>query len=334
MSIKIIKPGLLTSVQDLGRHGYQKYGVIASGVMDPLACRITNLLVGNDEGAAVLETTLLGPKIEFQEDALIALGGGDMSPSINGEAVQSYRSVWVKKGSVLQFGPSQSGCRVYLAVAGGVDVPRVMDSYSTYLRAEIGGFQGRALKKEDVLPTGSLSDFSVKLMKYLQEQSNGETFREMGWGISSELLPEIKKNPTIRTLRGRQFEWFTNESREKLFSEAFEVTTQSDRMGYRLKGPKLSLTEPKELLSEAVTFGTIQVPSEGNPIVLLADRQTTGGYPKIGQVASVDLPVMAQVKPGEKVSFKEIGHEEAQRLYLENERNMQRLKLGLDLKSR
>lgn len=165
--ITVIKPGLLTSVQDLGRFGFQKYGVIVSGVMDPLAHRISNLLVGNEENEPTLELTLLGPMIEFKENALISICGGDLSPSVNGKPVRLWRSVFVKKGSLLQFGPCKIGCRAYLAVAGGFNVPTIMNSSSTYLRAEIGGFNGRALKAGDQLKFGSPSNLSTRIIKHL-----------------------------------------------------------------------------------------------------------------------------------------------------------------------
>ncbi|HLS10475.1 biotin-dependent carboxyltransferase family protein [Lentibacillus sp.] len=332
MSINVIKPGLLTTVQDLGRHGYQKYGVIVSGAMDSDSCRLANLLVDNEKDAAVLEMTISGPTIEFQEDTLIAICGADMSAEIDGHPFQMNKAVWVKKASVLQFKSVQSGCRTYMAVAGGVDVPRVMDSYSTYLRAGIGGFKGRALQKDDVLPVGSPSNYAGILMKQMHTEADAGHFREMDWGVSMNSLPDYREGAIIRTIPGRQAEWFTEKSRELFLSEPFTVSTKSDRMGYRLNGPELSLQNQQDLLSEAVAFGTIQVPPDGNPIVLMADRQTTGGYPKIGQVITADLPAMAQLKPGEKIYFKEIKHSEAQTLLVENEKQFEQLKISINLK--
>lgn len=332
--LRIKKPGLLTSIQDLGRAGFQKYGVIASGAMDPLAHRMANLLAGNEENEPTLEITLLGPAIIFEEDALISICGGDLSPAINGQAVRSWRSVFVRKGSELRFDQCQSGCRAYLAVAGGFSVPEVMKSKSTYLRAGIGGYEGRALKAGDRLDFGPPSEQSVRLMNILAEQAKEEPFIENAWSITADLIAIQEKNPTVRITKGRQFELFSTESQQILFEALFEVTAQSDRMGYRLKGASLSLAEPAELISEAVNFGSIQVPPDGNPIVLLADRQTTGGYPKIGQVASVDLSLLAQAKPGDKLKFIEISYEEAQQLYLDRELKLKELKQGIFLKIR
>lgn len=335
MSIKILKPGVLTTLQDQGRVGYQKYGVIVSGAMDTLASRMTNMLVGNEENAAVLEITLVGPNIEFHKDALIALGGGDMSPTINGKPVHTYRSVWIRRGSVLKFGNARQGCRVYLAVAGGFNVPLVMGSYSTYLRAEMGGCEGRPLKRNDELTFGFSSNQAQILLKEIQEEADDDVnFSERDWGISSKLLPRLSGHPVVRVFRGRQYHWFTRDSCQKFLSEPFEVTTQSDRMGYRLHGPRLELTESKDLLSEAVTFGTVQVPSDGNPIILLADRQTTGGYAKIAQVATVDLPILAQLKPGSKMDFSEISHDESQKLNIKKERELWKLQRNIDIKIR
>lgn len=333
MSIKIRKSGMLTTVQDQGRIGYQKYGIVTSGAMDPLASRITNLLVGNQAGAAVLEMTLMGAEIAFQQDALIAFGGGDMPASIDDVPVHSYRSIYITKGSVLRFGNIKRGCRVYLAIAGGFDIPVVMDSYSTYLRAAIGGFDGRPLKKGDELSFGSFPIHAEKLFHELREQAHSDsTFQEVDWGISSKFLPALPKSPVVQAFKGRQYSWFTQESGDTFFSEPFEITPQSDRMGYRLQGPRLELAESKDLLSEAVTFGTIQVPSDGNPIILLADRQTTGGYAKIAQVATVDLPILAQLKPGDAIHFKEISYKESQALHMEMERELRKLQLSIHLK--
>ncbi|MFG6497071.1 biotin-dependent carboxyltransferase family protein [Fictibacillus sp. UD] len=332
--IKITKPGLLTSVQDLGRYGYQKYGVITSGVMDTTAHRIANLLVGNDEKEATLELTLLGPDMEFSEDTLISICGGNLSPSINGKSVKLWRSVLVKAGSKLKFGGCKTGCRAYLAVAGGFDVPEVMNSKSTYIRAGIGGHNGKALQNDDELPVGKHSELSRQISGVLAEEVKENLFAEMQWTISSDFIVSSVSKPNVRVMKGRQYDWFSTDSQMKLFTEHFEVTSQSDRMGYRLKGPELSLQNEQEMLSEAVSFGTIQVPSEGNPIVLLADRQTTGGYPKIGQIATVDLSIMAQLKPGDKVQFVEVSHEVAQQLYLDREKKLHQLKQGIALKIR
>jgi antagonist of KipI len=327
--ITIIKPGLLSSIQDLGRYGYQKYGVIASGAMDPFAHRIANLLVGNNENKPTIEITLLGPVIQFEQDSLISICGGDLSPTINGTPLRTWRTVLVKKGSQLRFGKARSGCRAYLSVGGGFSIPSIMGSKSTYLRAKIGGYQGRSLDAGDQIMFDTPSRLSEKMIQQLSKNLTDRPFVEMDWTIASDLIPNIKSNPSIRVMKGLQYQLFTKESQEAFFTEPFKVTTQSDRMGYRLQGPYLELEQAKEMISEAVSFGSIQIPAEGNPIVLLADRQTTGGYPKIGQIATVDLSIIAQAKPGDMIHFSKITHDEAQILLLELTLKIKQLKHGI-----
>lgn len=324
--ITIRKPGLLSSIQDLGRYGFQKYGVIASGAMDPTAHRMANLLVGNPEDTPTLEMTWIGPIIHFNQDSLIAICGADFSPTIQNMPVPLWRTIFIKKGTIIHFGTARTGCRAYLAVAGGFSIPKIMNSASTYLRANIGGFQGRALIAGDQLSFESPSELSLKMMKQLRLHLGNQAYAEMKWSAASNLNYSL---PIIRVIRGRHYSLFSKDSQEQFFSEPFAITAQADRMGYRLQGPTLTLSSYQELLSEAVAFGTIQVPADGNPIILLADRQTTGGYPKIGQIASVDFSLIAQAKPGDQLYFMEISHEEAQRLYLERESNIKLLKLGI-----
>ncbi|WP_078409064.1 5-oxoprolinase subunit C family protein [Priestia abyssalis] len=329
MSITMNRPGLLTSIQDLGRYGFQKYGVIVSGAMDRNSLRIANLLVGNEEGEAALEITLMGPSLLVEEDTLIAITGADMAPEIDGERVPLWRPVYVKKGSVIDYKACRLGCRAYMAFAGGFAVKEVMNSKSTYLRGEMGGYEGRALKAEDTLRFNTMSKRAARLMEQLKRSESSGSFTAASWYVNSEAFVPMKKNPIIRVMRGGEFDRFTESSQTRLFEQEFRITPKSDRMGYRIEGPALQLEEPFELLSEAVANGTIQVPNDGNPIILLADRQTTGGYPKIAQVITVDLPVMAQLKPGENIRFKEVTLEEAERLYLEQEQQMEQLKVGI-----
>ncbi len=332
MSIRVSKPGLLTSVQDLGRYGFQKHGVIVSGAMDPFAHRVSNLLVGNDESEATLELTLLGPTLEFDADTLIAICGADLSPSVDRLPVPLWKPVLIKKGATLRFGSPRIGTRAYVAVAGGFSLPAVMGSRSTYLRAGLGGYFGRPLQEGDQLPVGVPSKRAQQLIRDLQMAREGHAFAAAGWGTAPELLPAYRERSVIRAMRGNQFDRFSLDSRKAFFSQPFRVTPQSDRMGCRLDGPALTLAEPFELISEAVAVGTVQVPAEGKPIVLLADRQTTGGYPKIAQIASIDLPVMAQAKPGDTLRFQEVSREDAEFLYLQQESRIRQLKLGILLK--
>jgi antagonist of KipI len=316
MSIRILHPGLLTTIQDTGRFGFQLHGVIVSGAMDSFALRAANLLVGNDQGAAALEMTLMGPRISFEKAALIAICGANLSPTIQGRPLPLWRSVYVESGSILEFGACQAGARAYLSAAGGIDVPIVMQSRSTYLRAGLGGLEGRALKTGDVLPLESPSGPAIRYIERETSLSDSRPFHAANWYIGHEALPAYTKNPTVRAVRGRDYACFTEESKQHFFTGSFLVSTQSDRMGYRLEGAALSLKEAMEPISEAVSFGTVQIPGSGNPIVLMADYQTIGGYPKIAQIAASDLPLLAQVKPGDTIAFQEVSRQEAEALYI------------------
>ncbi|XID93143.1 biotin-dependent carboxyltransferase family protein [Paenibacillaceae bacterium WGS1546] len=325
MAAIVIKPGLLTTIQDLGRFGAQKYGVVVGGAMDTFASRIANVLVGNAVGEAVLEMTVIGPVIQFETDTLIAICGGDFNPVVEGREVPQWRAVFVRAGRTLTFSHATAGTRCYLAIGGGINVPERMGSRSTYVRASLGGYQGRALTAGDRL---ELRRPDRKLLSALAAGSGDMPFYPASPLVFQHLLPNYSHDPTIRVVEGVHYERFTEQSRQSLFLEPFKVTPQSDRMGYRLQGPELMLEEPMEMISESVTFGTVQVPPSGNPIVLMADRQTTGGYPKIAQVAAVDLPVMAQLAPGSTVRFSPIALAEAQLLLLQ-ERHIRQLQRGI-----
>lgn len=337
MSIKVIRPGLLTTIQDLGRYHFQQYGVVAAGVMDTGAARAANYLVGNDGVEAVLEMTLIGTELLIQEAVVIAVCGGDMSVTINGQPLPLWRPVLADAGVVIKFSAARSGCRSYLAVAGGFDVPEVMGSRSTYLRGVIGGFEGRTLKAGDVLLINKPNELSTRIMSALLAEQAGAGFGSgcyaaPNWHASHFAIAGNFAEPIIRAMPGTHYNRFTPESRQAVFSKTYRIGLQSDRMGCRLEGEKLLLNSPMEILSEAVANGTVQVPPDGNPIVLLADRQTTGGYLRIAQVASVDIPVFAQLRPCDSFRFEEVTLLEAERLYLEGERDLNVLKMAIALK--
>jgi len=332
MGIKVLRPGLLTSMQDLGRYGYQRYGIIVSGGMDLYSLQIANLLVGNEEDEAALEITLMGPSLLIEKDILLAITGGDLSPTVNGASVPMWRPVYVKQGSILNFGACKAGCRAYLAVAGGYDVPEVMGSKSTYLRAGIGGVQGRALQKGDVLPIKAPRQQSADFITKLAKQTSARPFATTAWYAGKMHIPADTQTRKVRVMRGDQFDKFTPDSKQKFFDQVFQITPQSDRMGYRLAGATLQLAEPLEMISEPIVLGTVQVPADGNPIILVADRHPMGGYPKIAQVAVVDMPVVAQLRPGGKIQFEEISLAEAENLYLEREQGLQIIKAAIHLK--
>lgn len=329
MSVTVRLPGLQTTVQDLGRAGYQKYGVVVGGAADSYALRIGNALIGNEEGAAVLEMTLSGAALHFERETLIAVTGGDLSPSLDGVPLPMWRPVLVSEGAELRFGIAKSGCRAYLAAAGGFDVPPVMGGRGTYLRAGIGGFKGRELRADDVLPLGEPGEIAQRLAEQLawkSAASGRKPFASVSRYADNRYIALGSTTLTVRAMRGPEFEAFEAASRQSWFNQPFEATPQSDRMGCRLIGPALQLKRPLEMLSEAVAPGTVQVPPDGNPILLLADRQTAGGYPRIAQIAAVDLPVAAQLRPGQRISFCEITVQEAEILYRRREEQIRIMK--------
>jgi len=329
MTLRIITGGLQTTVQDLGRIGRQRTGIPVCGAMDRFAHRVANMLVGNDDGAATLEASLLGPAIAFDEPAVIALAGGDLSATINGNDVAPWHAMAVPQGARLRFGEARSGCRTYIAVAGGLDLPPVFGSRSTYLRAEFGGLDGRALRSGDVLNPGPMSPTAERVASALRESGATAIGR---WTVARSVRPLYNDDPIVRVIPGEHHELLDDASRERLVSATFKVSSSSDRMGYRLGGVSLSLDEPKELLSEGVAFGTIQLPPGGEPIVLMADHQTTGGYPRIGEVASVDLPLIAQLKPGDRLRFRLVSVEKAQQAYLAQERDLAMARAAIELR--
>lgn len=325
--LRIDKPGLLTTIQDQGRRDFQHVGVVTSGAMDQVSPRIANWLTGNHGSECVLEITMIGPTITFFGEALIAICGADLSPEIDGMSVRNGRSIYVKKDAILRFGKCVSGCRAYLAIAGGFHIPEVLHSKSTYLLAGIGGYHGRALQKNDQLQTGNPSALAEKMLQSFRKNVPiNRRFMEQSWSIHTSFISagsNAKKEPLhIRVLKGIHFSWFDQKSKDDFFKKTFQLSSESDRMGYRLEGVKLKRTQMAEILSEAVRFGTIQVPGDGNPIVLMADSQTTGGYPKIAEAASIDLPVLAQAKPGDKLVFAEISLAKAHQLLWQREESM------------
>lgn len=304
--ILVNKPGLLTTVQDAGRVGYQQFGVPVSGVMDHVSHRLANLLVGNRENKAVLEITLMGPELIFEDDTVIAVAGGDLNAQLNGEPLALWTSIWVKAGSKLAFKGVKKGCRAYLAVAGGVEVPSVMGSSSTYTRGKMGGYDGRALKAGDLVETGRPATSLENLANRSIEPQDCEYPRQI----------------RLRVIPGPQDDAFTPEGIETFYSAAYDVTNECDRMGYRLQGEKITHITGGDIISDGIAMGAIQVPGHGMPIIMMADRQTTGGYTKIANVISVDLPKMAQAKPGDQITFHRVSVEEAQALLVQQEKTI------------
>ena len=294
-TIKILDAGLLTTVQDLGRYGFQRYGVSASGVMDEYSAKIANKLVGNKVGEAVLETTLKGVQIEFLQNTAVAITGGNCDVTLNGTKIELWQSYLVNRGDILKMGICRSGLRNYLAFAGGIDVPVIMNSKSTNLKAKVGGFNGRKLMAGDILSVGVGS-------------------LETPLTLNKHYIPTYSKDIKVGVILGQQDDYFTEAGIKTFLNETYTVTQESDRMGIRLSSVSGATIEHKngaDIISDGITFGAIQVPGSGQPIVMMADRQTTGGYTKIGNVISSDLAKLAQATPGTKVKFVEYTLEQA-----------------------
>ncbi len=329
MSIRVIKPGLHTTVQDLGRPGWRKDGVAEGGAMDRFALRTANLLVGNAEGEAGLELTLAGPVLEMERDLLIAVCGATMPPSIDGEELPLWRPVWVRAGAVISFGTAYSGCRAYVAAAGGIAAERALGSRGTDTRAGIGGVAGRALQRGDELRCGAEPPRAAAWRAALAARAAAEPQgRRRNWAAPGWFAPPFayggasEDGIRLRVMPGAEYGQFREAARTALMQERFRVAPASDRMGVRLEGPPLERSGSAELLSHGVVAGTVQVPAGGAPIILAADCQTTGGYPKLAHVISVDLPLLAQSKPGDWITFSQVTLAEAQQLHLAFERAM------------
>ena len=318
-SIEVISAGLLTTVQDLGRRGYQQYGIPVCGALDPVSLRIANVLVGNPEGEAGLEITALGPTIRFASDSVVAMVGADFKVDLNGRDVRTWESVEVAAGSVLSVGPASDGLRAYLAIAGGLDVPLVMNSKSTDLKGAFGGFEGRSLRDGDSLPVG----VSPHVANWSQ--------RGLPGGISRQ--PTFGQEFQIRVVLGPQDVEFTQSGIDTLLTSEYTVTVDSDRMGCRLDGAEITHVGGPDIVSDGTALGSVQVPGSGQPIILLADRGTTGGYTKIATVITPDIGLLSQAMPGAKVRFAEVSVEEAHEVLREQEAMIREIKthVGLDL---
>jgi antagonist of KipI len=316
MSILIKKAGILTTVQDLGRNNFRRFGINQTGAMDKIAVRLINSLLGNDENCAVLEMHFPAPEILFEEAAVFALGGADFSAVLNGKMIENWRICFAEKDSTLKFERKTFGNRAYLAIAGGLKVKKWLGSASTNLKAKIGGFKGRKLRIGDRISFNQIPNPESQIPNPL---------------VSNSLIPFYSKFPTVRVIAGAEFEELTSISQESLFNENFTITQNSDRMGFRLLGAPLFLQNPKEMVSSAVNFGTIQLLPEGQIIVLTADHQTSGGYPRIANVISTDLPLLAQLGANDKVAFHLISIEEAENLAVHFEKNLNLLKIGVNL---
>jgi antagonist of KipI len=286
--MEVVKAGILDTFQDRGRYGYAHFGVGAGGCMDRLAGQLANMLMGNEKGEAVLEMHFPAPMLHFVKGATIALTGGNFSAIANGVALPLNRRIDIPPGAKLQFTQKQTGQRCYLGVAGGWQLEKVLGSYSNHLKAGFGGWQGRALRKGDYIPLRKpplLISTEIVISK---------------WFIYTDLF--YAKGP-IRVVPGPEWDWLSYAAKKILLNDGFTITRRSDRMGYHLKGPVIQSEKKEELLSSGVLPGTVQLLPNGNPLLLMADCQTTGGYPRILQVAMVDMPRLAQMGAGESLHF-------------------------------
>jgi len=300
MSIRVEDPGLLTTVQDLGRYGYSHLGISPCGAADSLAMRIANLLIGNEENAATLEMTLAGVTLEFDEESIVALTGGKCDCRINGHTSPMWQAMRVPARGILACGGVKTGARLYLAIQGGLDVPAIMGSASTNMAGHFGGFEGRGLRKGDLLGVRKAPNSRL-------------------WALKPGAVDRLYSREPIRVTRGAQHERFGIDAFDKLFSCPYTVSEQTNRSGLRLKGESISSRVRSQLLTEGVSLGAIQVPQDEQPIILFVDQQTTGGYPKIANVISADLHRVGQLRPRDELRFVEVTIPVAIRLLQEQE---------------
>ena len=307
-TFEVLESGILTTIQDLGRYGFSQFGVPPSGALDTFSLRVSNLLVGNDEEAG-LEITLMGLRIRALKEVVIAITGGALSPTLNGEPVEMWRTHLLLQDDVIAFKKVSAGCRAYLSAGGGFVVPKIMGSSSTYLSGKFGGLEGRSLRRGDVLYTSNSSSSLDKL----------------GLRFPSDWIPSLEKEVLLRVIPGPQDHHFTEKGFQTLTSSSYEVTPQCDRMGIRLEGPRIERrTDAEEsIISEGLISGAVQVPGDGKPIIILTEL-VTGGYTKIATIISTDLPRVAQIKPGDRVKFKRISIEEAHHLLKEQDERLKK----------
>jgi biotin-dependent carboxylase-like uncharacterized protein len=295
--------GPLTTIQDLGRFGHLRVGIPTSGPMDREAFVLANRLVGNDDNAAGLECTLLGPRLEFTDARVVAITGADMAPTLNGAPAPTWESLAVQAGDVLRLGPVRRGVRTYVAVAGGIQTPLVLESRATYPRGRLGGLEGRALRKGDRLALGRAVASSARRVR-------------------PDRIPAYPGEAEVAVILGPQEDRFTRAGIDAFLSGPYEILPQSDRMGARLKGPFIEHTRGHDIISDGVPMGGVQVIGEGQPIVLLADRQSAGGYTKIATVCSFDLGRIGQVKPGGRLRFRRVTVAEAHAMLRDSRRTL------------
>jgi biotin-dependent carboxylase-like uncharacterized protein len=293
--IRVLDPGPQTTVQDGGRRGQLRYGIPPSGPVDARSFIIANRLVGNADADAGLEFTLIGPRLRAEAPCAVAVTGADSPVTVNDAPAPAWTTLTLRAGDVVKIGPARAGVRGYVAVAGGIDVPPVLGSRATYLRGRLGGLEGRALRRDDVLRLGAAARVRVR-------------------AVAARAIPDWRAEPVLRVVLGPQADRFTDEGIAAFLGGTYEVLPQSDRMGARLSGPRIAHARGHDIISDGIAPGAVQVPGDGQPIVLLVDRQSTGGYTKIATVCSFDIARVGQAKPGQRVRFSAVDVAEAQRL--------------------
>ena len=311
MKLEIISSGPLSTVQDLGRFGYMQSGFSPGGAMDSYSAKLANILAGNTQGEGVIEMTMAGITARFDCEAVIALTGADMCPAINNEPIDMYKSILVKSGDILSMKSASKGMRAYLAVAGGFDIDPVMGSVSTNLKCSVGGFEGRKLKAGDCIPLRISADFKAIGSRSIEPCNNYST------------------SVTVRAVAGPQADYFCDEETDKFFSSEYKASSKSDRMGIRLEGEKINSINGVDIVSDGIVTGSVQIPSSGQPIVMMADRQTTGGYAKIATVITPDLKYLAQLQPGNTVRFVRVSQREAEKINIKEQKYFKNLEYRL-----
>jgi antagonist of KipI len=323
MSVIVARAGFFTTVQDLGRTGFRQHGVSLGGALDAHALRVANLLVGNDESAAGIETTMGPVRLRFEAERLIAWSGGAVNVHNGSIGVPAGRAAIVRPGEEVSLVAGEHAARAWLAISGGVDAPIVLGSRSTDLRARFGGLEGRALRDGDRVPLGEQSQSALRFSRKLADRPVATA------GASEEWAQTGRRRAFLRLVRGADWDQFDARAQTALLSAQFTVGDEADRMGVRLNGATLSRHDTCELISEPVAPGTIQVPPNGQPILLLGDCQTIGGYPKIAHVITVDMPIAAQLRPGNPVHFGEVSLGEARALLAAREHDLRWFRAGL-----
>lgn len=310
MKLEIISPGLLSTIQDLGRFGYMDSGFSPSGAMDAFSARLANILVGNSQGEGVIEMTAVGITARFCCGSVIAVTGADMSPEINGKKIEMYKSIPVSAGDVLSMKNASNGMRAYLAVACGFDIEPVMGSLSTNLKCAVGGFRGRKLKAGDLIPLRRCCEISYIGERHFKPRN------------------VFSNTVTVRAVPGPQDDYFSISELEKFFSSEYKASAESDRMGIRLDGESVCSIDGVDIISDGIVTGSVQIPPSGKPIVMMADRQTTGGYAKIATVINADLKYLAQLRAGDTVRFEKISQAQAEKINKSEQKFFKRLERG------